>query len=352
MTYLVTYEGLITIEIRQMNSKLKFWLLFSLSVPTIIILVLGAILINTASTLSFLARMVIFGGIVLLAFIDIIVTYSLFARIQDRFAQSYIKISDWTQKIKQGDLTTRLTFSKKSDLYYIAETFNTMADIMQELVVINENKIQELHNKNLELGNANRDLISSLVSAIEAKDKYTLGHSERVSEYAADLAKKAGLSEEKVEEIRIAGMLHDVGKIGVADEILHKPSKLTQLEYEEVKKHPAIGSWILNTLELSDTTMDAINYHHERYDGKGYPLGLSGKELSLEAQIIALSDAYDAMTSDRPYRKAMSHSQAINEIKKCSDTQFNPELVAIVEKEGFTIPMYRTTEIAATEIMN
>jgi len=160
------------------------------------------------------------------------------------------------------------------------------------------------------------------------------------------------MSEEKVEEVRIAGMLHDVGKIGVADEILHKPSRLTREEYEEVKKHPAIGSWILNTLELSDTTMDAINYHHERYDGKGYPLGLKGKELSLEAQIIALSDAYDAMTSDRPYRKAMTHGEAIREIKKCSDTQFNPMLVDLIEKEGFSTPLYGTTEIPASEIMN
>jgi len=326
-------------------------LLFSLSVPTIIIIALSAVIINSASTLSLGAEVGIFGGILLLGFLDIIITYSLFARIQDRFAQSYIKISDWTQKIKQGDLTTRLTFSKKSDLYYIAEAFNTMADIMQELIVINENKVQELHDKNVELGNANKDLIASLVSAIEAKDRYTLGHSERVAEYAVDLAKKVGLSEEKVQEIRIAGLLHDIGKIGVADEILHKPDKLTKLEYEEVKKHPAIGSWILNTLELSDTTMEAINYHHERYDGKGYPLGLTGKELSIEAQIIALSDAYDAMTSDRPYRKAMTHIEAVNEIKKCADTQFNPELVALVEKEGFTAALYNSTEISA-EVMN
>ena len=130
-------------------------------------------------------------------------------------------------------------------------------------------------------------------------------------------------------------MLHDVGKIGVSDEILHKPEKLSKDEYEEIKKHPSIGSFILNTLDLSDTTMEAINYHHERYDGKGYPLGLSGKELSMEAQIIALSDAYDAMTSDRPYRKAMTHEEAVLEIKRCSETQFNPELVSVLEKSDF-----------------
>lgn len=287
----------------------------------------------------------------ILGFLDIIITYSLFARIQDRLTQSYIKISEWTQKIKEGDLTTRLTFSKNSDLYYIAESFNTMADIMQELIVINENKIQELHSKNLELGNANKDLVASLVSAIEAKDKYTLGHSERVSKYAVTLANKLGLPEEKVEELRVAGLLHDVGKIGIDDEILKKPAKLTKAEYEEVKKHPAIGSWILNTLELSDTTMDAINYHHERFDGKGYPLGLSGKELSLEAQIIALSDAYDAMTSDRPYRKAMSNEEAIQEIKKCSDTQFNPELVQLVEEGAFS-SIASDSNLALNAVMN
>ena len=297
---------------------------------------LSAIIINSASSLSYNTELIIFGGILILGFLDIIITYSLFARIQDRLTQSYIKISEWTQKIKEGDLTTRLTFSKNSDLYYIAESFNTMADIMQELIVINENKVQELHSKNLELGNANKDLVASLVSAIEAKDKYTLGHSERVSKYAVSLANKLGLTEEKVEELRIAGLLHDVGKIGIDDEILKKPARLTKDEYEEVKKHPAIGSWILNTLDLSDTTMDAINYHHERFDGKGYPLGLSGKELSLEAQIIALSDAYDAMTSDRPYRKAMSNEEAIKEIKKCADTQFNPELVQLVEEGAFS----------------
>lgn len=327
-------------------------MLFSLSVPTIIIVALSAVLINNTSTLSVVSEMAIFGAILLLGFLDIIITYSLFARIQDRLSQSYIKISDWTQKIKKGDLTTRLTFSKNSDLYYIAEAFNTMADIMQELIVVNENKIQELHIKNEELGAANKDLVASLVSAIEAKDKYTLGHSQRVSEYASQIAEKMGFAEDKVNEIRIAGMLHDVGKIGVADDILHKPSKLTKDEYEEVKKHPAIGSWILNSLNLSDTTMDAINYHHERYDGKGYPLGLTGKEVSLEAQIIALSDAYDAMTSDRPYRKAMSHIEAMNEIKRCSYTQFNPELVELVEREGFSTPVYSGDSASATEIMN
>lgn len=349
---LFTYEGLITIEIRRLNTKLKFWLLFSLSVPITVVIALSAIIINSAITLSAVTKYAILGAIVLFGFIDIIITYSLFANIQDRLSQSYIKISDWTQKIKKGDLTTRLTFSKNSDLYYIAESFNTMADIMEELVVVNENKIRQLNDKNKELEDINKDLVAALVSAIEAKDKYTLGHSKRVSEYAVMLAKKLNMPQEKIEEIRIAGMLHDIGKIGVSDEILNKSSRLTEEEYEEVKKHPAIGSWILNTLNLSDATMDAINYHHERYDGKGYPLGLSGKEVSLEAQIVAISDAYDAMTSDRPYRKAMSRMAAINEIKKCATTQFNPELVALIENDGFADISYNVNEVFVADAIN
>lgn len=323
-----------------MNSNLKFWLFFSLSVPTITIIVLGGLLINNISLLTPVSSYLLYAGIVIAGFIDIAVTYSLFARIQDRLRQSYIKISDWTNKIKSGDLTTRLTFSKDSDLYYIAESFNTMKDAMQELIVENENKIQELNDKNELLLSMNKELCASLVNAIEAKDKYTLGHSERVADYSVQIARRLNMSEDEVEDIRVAGMLHDIGKIGVPDDILRKPSRLTNSEYEEVKKHPAIGSWILNTLDLPESTMDAINYHHERFDGKGYPLGLKGKELSLSTQIVSLSDAYDAMTSDRPYRKAMTHSEAIAELKKCSSTQFNPELVALIEKNGFTTPSY------------
>jgi HD-GYP domain-containing protein (c-di-GMP phosphodiesterase class II) len=155
----------------------------------------------------------------------------------------------------------------------------------------------------------------------------------REFKYATQIAQKLNLPQKDVEEIRVAAMLHDLGKIGISDNILNKPSKLSSDEYEEVKRHPSIGSWILNNIHLSENTLNAINYHHERYDGKGYPLGLSGKDLSLAAQIISLSDAYDAMTSDRPYRIAMSHKKAIEEINKCSYTQFNPELVAVIAQE-------------------
>jgi putative nucleotidyltransferase with HDIG domain len=180
--------------------------------------------------------------------------------------------------------------------------------------------------------NARARLIKAFINSIEAKDKYTLGHSERVSKYATDIAKKLNLPDEQIKDVKIAGMLHDIGKIGIADEILNKPARLSKDEFEEMKRHPSIGTWILNNLNLSENTINAINYHHERFDGKGYPLGLKGKELSLSTQIVSLSDAYDAMTSDRPYRKAMSHREAIAELKKCSNTQFNPELVDLFDQ--------------------
>lgn len=297
----------------------------------------SCLLINNLSTLLSVTPIYYYIIIAMSAALYIGITLFLFSSIRKSLQVSSKKIYDWSQKIKSGDLTTRLTISPKNDLYYISQSFNTMADILENLISENERKIDLLSVQNKKLEEINNDLVMSLVSAIEAKDKYTLGHSERVSKYATALAKKLNLPEEKIEEIRIAGMLHDVGKIGVSDNILNKPSKLSNDEYEEIKRHPSIGSWILNTLNLPENTIEAINYHHERYDGKGYPLGLNGSELSLETQLISLSDAYDAMTSERPYRSAMSHEEAIKEIKKASYTQFNPALVALIEQNDLRI---------------
>jgi len=330
-------KGVITIRFRDMNSNLKFWLYFSLFLPLITMAAFSCLLINNLSSLISVVPIYYYVIIAMSAALYIGITLLLFSSIKKHLHVSSKKIYDWSQKIKEGDLTQRLTFTPKSDLYYISQSFNTMADIIENLVSENERKIDLLSVQNKQLEQLNNDLVMSLVSAIEAKDKYTIGHSERVSKYATSLAKKLNLPEEKIEEIRIAGMLHDVGKIGVSDDILNKPDRLSKDEYEEMKRHPSIGSWILNTLNLPESTIDAINYHHERYDGKGYPLGLSGNELSLETQLISLSDAYDAMTSERPYRSAMSHEEAIKEIKKASEKQFNPALVALIEQNDLRI---------------
>ncbi|MCX7709441.1 MAG: HD domain-containing protein, partial [Clostridia bacterium] len=169
--------------------------------------------------------------------------------------------------------------------------------------------------------------IDCLIAAVEAKDSYTEGHSQRVSKYAVQIATKLGLSKEQIEDIKIAGILHDIGKIGISDSILLKPSKLTEEEYEVVKQHPAISNKILYPVGFSDRTLKAIAFHHERYDGKGYPFGLSGEDITIEAQIISVADAYDAMTSNRSYRYSLGKEDAIKEILANRGTQFNAVVV-------------------------
>ncbi|AIS51261.1 putative PAS/PAC sensor protein [Thermoanaerobacter kivui] len=169
--------------------------------------------------------------------------------------------------------------------------------------------------------------IEALAYAVEAKDVYTKGHSMRVSQYAALIGEYMGLSREKVEQLRIAGILHDIGKIGISDVILLKAGKLTDEEYKVIKSHPEISRRILMPIDLPEEILEAVSKHHERYDGKGYPYGIKGEEIPIEAAILGVADAFDAMTSDRSYRKGMNIEEAINELLKYKGTQFHPEVV-------------------------
>ena len=173
-------------------------------------------------------------------------------------------------------------------------------------------------------------IVSSLVTAIDAKDEYTEGHSKRVAEYSADIAKKAGKTEEECNEIYLMGLLHDVGKIGVPGYIINKAGKLTDEEYEMIKKHPIIGRRILERISSSPKLVVGASYHHERYDGKGYPYGLQGEEIPEEARIIAVADAYDAMSSKRSYRDALPQEVVRKEIAKGVGTQFDPKFAKIM----------------------
>ncbi len=173
-------------------------------------------------------------------------------------------------------------------------------------------------------------IIDALVAVIEAKDKYTQGHSQRVASYAVEITKHLGLDNAAIEDIKIAGILHDIGKIGISDNILQKKGPLTKDEYDEIKKHPTISKKILQPVGLSKNILRAIEYHHERFDGKGYPDGLKGTELSIEAQIIAVADAFDAMTTNRSYRKALTIETAVDELIDNKGLQFNPMIVDIM----------------------
>ena len=179
----------------------------------------------------------------------------------------------------------------------------------------------------LEGGLGALNIIYALAATVDAKDHYTYGHSRKVSEYATAISQVLDLSEDRIATIRAAALLHDIGKVGIPDSILNKAGTLTEEEWEQVKAHPQVGVEILRHVINLVNCLPAILHHHERYNGDGYPYGLKGDGIPLEARILAIADAYDAITSSRPYRERLSPRQAINELKRCVGTQFDPELV-------------------------
>jgi uncharacterized domain HDIG len=169
--------------------------------------------------------------------------------------------------------------------------------------------------------------VDTLMKAMEARDKYTEGHSQRVGDLAVKIAKELKYSDFKIEKLKIASVLHDVGKIGVDDSILNKPGMLTQEEYEKIKQHPKKGYEILNKVKNLEDVLPIVLHHHERYDGKGYPDGKKAEELKLEVFIVQLADSIDAMATDRPYRQALTKDVIVQEVRKNSGTQFHPKVV-------------------------
>ncbi|HHW07441.1 MAG TPA: HD domain-containing protein [Clostridia bacterium] len=178
-------------------------------------------------------------------------------------------------------------------------------------------------------------LIRTLSSALDARDPYTRGHSERVSKYSVAIARAMDLPEKELEDIEKIALLHDIGKIGVRDDVLLQQGPLNDEQWKMMKSHTTVGARILGAIEpqsLAREWMKGALYHQERYDGKGYPQGLAGKDIPLVARIIAVADTLDAMTTDRPYRKGRSFEEAYGEILRCAGTQFDPEVVAAFEK--------------------
>jgi len=173
------------------------------------------------------------------------------------------------------------------------------------------------------------EVIKVMLSVLEARDPYTKGHGERVAIMAREVAERLGWKGEDVERIYWAGILHDIGKIGIPEDILNKPGLLTEEEYRIVQRHPVISAEILERFEHLRELAHIVRYHHERWDGKGYPEGLSGEEIPIESRILAVADAFDAMTSDRPYRKALKLEKAIEEIRKNKGKQFDPDIVKV-----------------------
>ncbi|MGB9678485.1 MAG: HD-GYP domain-containing protein [Thermoanaerobacteraceae bacterium] len=212
-----------------------------------------------------------------------------------------------------------ITFAISIPVYYfIAFSINYFKIEVKRLKI----SLDEIHN-NL------KEMEDSLITALEAKDIYTQGHSKRVFKLVSNIVDKMELNENEAEKIKTAAKLHDIGKIGINDNILNKPTKLTEEEFAVIMDHPVMGYEIINKIKAMGDIAKIIRHHHERYDGNGYPDGLKGENIPLGSRIIAIADSCDAMTSKRAYRNSFTMAQAIEELRKNAGKQFDPELVEV-----------------------
>lgn len=230
------------------------------------------------------------------------------------------------ETIRRLDIQGYCEKSNKFDqLLLLIESGIKSVDQMKQIKIIN-NQLSDTYKQ---LEHAYMESIQTVRYTVEAKDTYTRGHSDRVSEISVLIGKKLGLSQEDLKRLRIGGLFHDVGKIGVPDNILQKNGKLSDNEYSEIKNHPTIGSHILSTASIFHDILPIVKYHHEKFDGTGYPERLKGNQIPYLARITSLADTFDAMTSKRVYRDSLPIESVITEIKRCKGTQFDPELTDI-----------------------
>ena len=208
-----------------------------------------------------------------------------------------------------------------------------VADYDQHLEELVEDRTADLRRAYGMLKKSHLDSVKMLVEAIDAKDAYTRGHSDRVRKWSVALAEKLGFSEKKLESLEFGALLHDIGMIGIKDEVLQKQGPLNSMEYEHIQEHPLIGVKIVEGGSFFKDEIPMIRHHHERFDGSGYPDGLVGENIPLEARIISIADAFDAMSSLRPYRREMSQEDALVEMEKGKGKQFDPHILEIFIKE-------------------
>ncbi|EKE04382.1 MAG: response regulator receiver modulated metal dependent phosphohydrolase [uncultured bacterium] len=216
-------------------------------------------------------------------------------------------------------------------------------------------EVYQLNFDNQELAVNLKDLFSGTIAAItnalDAKDSFTFGRSKRVTYYALKAGKHLGLSDAELSELELAGLLHDIGMIGVPESIINKPGTLSQEEYNSIKEHVTYGVKILEEIKQLESVISSIKSHHERYDGTGYPHGLKGDQIPIGAKIIAVADTYDAMTSDRAYRKGLTHEVAVAEIQIGAGTQFDPDIInAFVAVIDSALEDIKRMELASEEL--
>lgn len=230
------------------------------------------------------------------------------------------------ETIKRLDIQGYCEKSDKFDqLQLLVESGIKSVKQMEEIKRIND-KLSESNDK---LEKAYLEMVETLRFAVEAKDTYTRGHSDRVSEYSVLIGQKLGLTEDQIKTLRIGGLFHDIGKIGIPDSILLKPSKLSDDEYSQIKNHPAIGAHILGSADIFKDIIPIVKHHHEKYDGTGYPNSLKGEDIPIFGRITALADVFDAIGSDRCYKKAWEMEKVLEFIKEQRGKHFDPKLVDI-----------------------
>ena len=265
-------------------------------------------------------------------------------------AEEIGKVFPLTKDYRIGSLITYplLAQGKIMGILYLARHDSAQpftAGELQSLSILAGKAATAMENSRLyqQLEQAYLSTINALANAVEARDVYTKGHTERVWYLAETLAKKLNWSEEQLSQVKMGSILHDIGKIGVPDSILNKPLPLTREEFEIMKKHPQMGAKMLEGISFLEPALPYVLYHHERYDGKGYPIGLSGEDIPIEGRLMAVVDTFDAITSDRPYRKNLGYQKAIQELTKHSGTQFDPEIAQALVQAWFKgeIQLYR-----------
>jgi putative nucleotidyltransferase with HDIG domain len=270
--------------------------------------------VGVADTRSSLA--VLFGGAMILSVM-------LGVWIAGAIARPVLTLVGAARALGAGDLTRRSGLTGGDEIGLLGQTFDAMA--------------ASLDQRQRDLAESYLRTVRALAAAVDAKDPYTHGHSQRVSAYATAVARQLELDPRMVAEVEMGGLLHDVGKIGTPDGVLTKPGKLDDDEWAQIRKHPEAGAEILRPVGFGPVIMNVVLYHHERLNGRGFPRGLRGDEIPLEARIAAVCDAYDAMTSDRSYRRSLGREGAVAELRRGAGEQFDPAcveaLIAIMPPE-------------------
>lgn len=230
---------------------------------------------------------------------------------------SLAKLTEAVQALVAGEYQKRIIVDDAGELGVLAAEVNKLAEAHQ----IAHEMIRAL---NHQLKRTNVDAIMALTEALSAKDPYTRGHSERVSMYSLLLSESLGLKDEEIDSVHIGACLHDVGKIGIPEAVLNKQGKLSADEYKQIMEHANISGQIVSQIPSLSHIAQMVRYHHERYDGNGYPDGLRADNIPLGSRILSIADAFDAMTSVRPYRPVYGPKEALIELKSCCGTQFDP----------------------------